>query len=88
MELTYCELRDKEVINVVDGRRLGHIIDMTLLDSGKICGIVLPGERKLFKGFSSGDTIFIPWSNIMKIGDDAILVELICNTKIIPTPIR
>ena len=34
------------------------------------------GEKKFFKNFSGGESIFIPWSNIVKIGDDVILAEL------------
>lgn len=75
-EITFCELRDKIVINVIDGKRLGHILDMSINLCGKIIGIILPAERKVFKGFAACDTIFIPWRNIVKVGEDAVLVEL------------
>ena len=36
-EMTYCELKRREVINGSDGRRMGHIIDLVFsADSGKI----------------------------------------------------
>lgn len=74
MQLTYCELRRKEVINIVDGRRLGHIIDVVFNICGQIQGFVTPAfKRKLFK---QTDDIFVPWCDIKKIGEDVILVEL------------
>lgn len=76
-EISFCEMREKIVINVIDGKRLGHILDLSINLCGKIIGIILPAERKIFRGFVGGDTIYIPWRNIVKIGEDAILVELI-----------
>lgn len=75
MDVTFVELRCKEVINVVDGRRLGHVSDLVFCcATTKVTGIVVPGERKLFK---SKDDLFIPWKNIQKIGDDVILVQVV-----------
>ena len=76
MEVTFCDLRSKEVVNIIDGRKLGKIVDI-VLDTccAKITGIVVPGDKKLFN-FKTED-LFIPWRNIRKIGDDVILVELI-----------
>jgi YlmC/YmxH family sporulation protein len=76
----YCKLRQKEVVNVQDGARLGFICDL-ILDpcTGKICGIVVPGPSRfsfLFKG--ERDQV-IPWRNIRKIGEDVILVEIDIN---------
>ncbi len=75
MEITFCDLRAKEVINIIDGRKLGKIVDI-VFDSrcAKVCGIVVPGDKKLFN-FKNED-LFIPWKNVNKIGDDTILVEL------------
>ncbi len=69
-------LSAKIVINVCDARKLGHITNFEIeLCSGKICAIFVPGEFSLFNFSSRGD-IRIPWENIKKIGEDAILVEL------------
>lgn len=77
MESTFLELRCKEVINIVDGTRLGHIVDVVLdLASGKICGIVVPGNKTIFSFLKGGNDLFIPYSQICKIGADTILVEL------------
>jgi len=37
----------------------------------------VPGKKNFFKSFTNADNIFIPWNNIIKIGSDVILVELI-----------
>ena len=76
IDYTFCELREKEVVNMADGRQLGRIVDLGLHCTGRIVGIIVPGERRLFKNFIGGDSIFIPWQCVVKIGDDVILVEL------------
>jgi len=70
------DLRIKDVINVLDGRRLGGLIDVELdHDTGKIKSIVVPGPTKLFGLMGGGGDIVIPWEHIRKIGPDCILVE-------------
>lgn len=75
-DVTFCEMREKEVVNTVDGKKLGRILDMVFTCNGDVLGIVVPGEKRLFKNIAGGDSIFIPWKNITKIGEDTILVEL------------
>ncbi len=74
-EMTFCELKRREVINGSDGRRMGHIIDIVFTaDSGKIKGIILPyGKRGLF---GKSQDLYVPWQCIQKIGEDVILVEI------------
>ena len=68
-------LKDREVINVCDGRRLGYVCDAQLdLCSGRLTAIIVPGECN-FLGFSKGDDILSPWACIERIGDDIILVK-------------
>lgn len=77
MESSFLELRCKEVINVVDGRKLGHIIDIVFeLQSGRITGLVVPGNCNFWNVFNKNNELFIPYSQICKIGEDSILVEL------------
>ena len=75
-DLTFCELRGKEIVNVVDGKRLGRINDIALSCNGKVIGIMAPGGKSGLKSFTGKDSVFIPWQNIRKIGDDVILVDL------------
>lgn len=74
-EMSYCELKRREVINGSDGRRMGHIIDLVFsVADGKIKGIILPyGKRGVF---SKAQDLFVPWQCVQKIGEDVILVEI------------
>ena len=77
MESTFSELRKKQIINIVDGKLLGHITDLVIDDNcGKIIGLIVPGNKKIWGIFSTNENIFIPYVNICKIGEDVILVEL------------
>ncbi|HHW70941.1 MAG TPA: YlmC/YmxH family sporulation protein [Clostridiales bacterium] len=70
------DFRQKEVININNGKRLGYVIDMEFnLYEGRITAIVVPGGNKIL-GFLKGDgDIVIPWEKIKRIGDDVILVD-------------
>lgn len=70
------DFKHKEVINIVDGKRLGYVQDVNAnLESGIITSIIVPGNTKIFNMFSNND-IVIPWENIKCIGEDIILVEV------------
>ena len=74
-ETTFNEMREKEIINLFDGKRLGRVIDIVFnCQDSTVLGIVVPPIKKLFARKS--DDIFIPLSLIEKIGDDCILVKL------------
>lgn len=75
--LSYCELRAKEVINVIDGKRLGRIIDIIFSsrDCGEIKGIIVPYVRRAF--FARREEVFVPWNCIRKIGEDVILLDMV-----------
>ena len=76
MDVTFLELRCKEVINIIDGKRLGRIIDILFeCKTGKICGLIVPGDRSL-NIFRRSEDILVPWKNILRVGEDVILVEL------------
>ena len=85
METSFCELRGKEVINISDGKRLGHIIDIVFdTKCGRLLGIVVPCYNKSWNIFKAGDDIFIPFNCICKFGDDAILVQIYIQNQSIP----
>jgi len=74
--LKTSDLRQKEVINVVDGRRLGPITDIEIdIETGRLTAIVVPGPGKFLGIFGRNDDVVIPWEKINKIGLDVILVE-------------
>lgn len=79
------DLRNKEVVNVCDGAKLGYIVDVIFdVCDGRITAIVVPGESCGVLGLSHREDITIPWCNIEKIGEDIILVKL--DAPACPTP--
>lgn len=77
METSFNELRCKEVVNMIDGRRLGHIIDMVIeLSSAKVLGFVLPGQKSGWNIFKPSEQLFVPYGCVVRIGEDTILIEL------------
>jgi YlmC/YmxH family sporulation protein len=75
-EMSFCELRCKQVINVIDGKFLGRICDVVFSrGSAKVLGFVVPGDG-IFRIFRKRADIFIPFERICKIGIDVVLIEL------------
>ena len=73
MEISFTQLRTKEVINTLDGRRLGRVSDVVLCyPENKWIGLVVPGGR----GFSRRQELFLELKQIVKIGEDVILVNV------------
>ena len=73
MELTFSELRAKDVINTQDGRKLGRVCDVALCyPENRWIGIIVPSS----KGFFKKEELFIELKNIVKIGEDVILVNV------------
>ncbi|MBT2708219.1 YlmC/YmxH family sporulation protein [Pseudomonas sp. ISL-84] len=66
----------KDVVNVADGRKLGNIGDIDInINTGKIEAVVIGGAGKVLGFFGKDEDIVIPWKNILKIGEDVILVR-------------
>lgn len=73
MELSFSELRAKEVINTQDGRKLGRVCDVVLCyPENKWIGLIVPSGR----GFGKKQELFLELKNIVKIGEDVILVNV------------
>ena len=81
MELTFSELKKRDVINIVDGKSLGRIVDLRLrFPEGKLSGIYVPGRKTgFFSRIFDKSTIYVDESRIIKIGGDVILVNLKCS---------
>lgn len=74
--ITTCDLRNKEVVNICDGVRLGYPSDFEFdTQDGRISALIVPRSGGLF-GLLQGDAIMIPWHRIECIGSDVILVRL------------
>jgi len=71
------ELREREVVNILDGKRLGLASDLEIeMETGKIKAIIVPGPGKFLWLFGKNEDFVIPWERILKIGVDVILVDL------------
>lgn len=71
------ELREKEVVNIRDGSRIGNIIDVELdLVNGIVRTLIMPSPGKLFNFFGKNQDLIIEWKDIIKIGTDVILIDI------------
>lgn len=71
------DFQTKDVINIVDGKKLGQVSDLELdLRQGRIESIVVPNHSRFFGFFGGGEDMVIPWRSIVKIGLDVVLVKL------------
>lgn len=71
-----CDLREKEVVNLCDGTRLGCPSEFEFcVSDGKIAAMIVPRPSG-FLGLSHANDLAIPWDKIECIGEDAILVRL------------
>lgn len=69
------DLQIKDVVSVLDGKRLGRIVDIELDDKGLINYFVVE-PRRFFRFFGSDQEVNINMNQIKKIGEDVILVEI------------
>lgn len=75
--MTFTELKQKDVVNIRDGRRLGRPIDLVLNDTACVEALVVPlpgGFLNLLKQEKEG--CLVPWERVLRIGDDVILVDI------------
>lgn len=70
------DLRNKEVINVNDGTRLGYVCDVGIdtMDAKLTC-LVIYGKPRLFGLLGKETDKVIQWEDVKTIGDDTILVH-------------
>ena len=66
------DLQHKEIVNIVDGKRVGIIIDVIVDEKGYINTLVLEDRRG--RKFSR-EEYNVMWNQIVKIGDDIILID-------------
>lgn len=70
------EIKNREVIHVRTGRRLGYVNDFEVdTTNALLLGIIIFGHLKFFGILGREDDLFIRWDEIKVIGDDTILVD-------------
>lgn len=71
------DLKQKEVINECDCKRLGFVSDIIFDEcSGCIQAIVVPGHGKLCGLFARESEYIIPYKCVRQIGSDIVLVKI------------
>ncbi|OIJ13246.1 hypothetical protein BKP37_12135 [Anaerobacillus alkalilacustris] len=72
------EIQAKEIVNVSNGKVLGHIGDLDInLEEGTVDSLIIGGTGRMLTFLGGKESeIVIPWANIVKIGSDVILVRL------------
>lgn len=87
MNCCVTDLREKEIINLKDGCRLGSVCDIEIdTCTGRVLALIVFGKSK-FMGFGGRqEDIRIAWEDIEVIGDDTILVRFDCPESCNPTP--
>ena len=72
-----CELREKEVINICDGEKLGNVCDIEFEErTGKIIALIIPGPCKILGIIGRDQEYIIPYECVQRIGADVVLVEI------------
>lgn len=69
------DLQIKDVVSLIDGRRLGRIVDIELEENGRIKYFIVE-QKKFFRFFGNSTEVNVNMEQIKKIGEDVILVEI------------
>ena len=70
------DLRDRDVVNVNDGKRLGVISDVDLnIENGTVKAIIIPGAGGFMGVLGKKHDLVISWDKVIKVGVDTILVD-------------
>lgn len=72
-----CDLKQREVINVVNAERLGYVYDVDIeFETGRIRSLIIPNRRGVFGFFSKRNDYVIPWEKIVAVGREIVLVRM------------
>lgn len=70
------DLQSKDVVSLKDGKKIGRIIDVEISAEGKIQYMMIE-QRKMVRSFvMGGSDTTISFTQISKIGEDVILVDV------------
>lgn len=71
------DLQSKDIVALEDGKKIGNIIDVSIDEKGNMVALIIQKSKFLNNIFSSQNEIEIKWSQVKKIGEDVILVNMI-----------
>lgn len=73
--MNLSDLQNKDIVNIIDGKKIGNIIDARFnIGSGVIEKLIIEPTKSLFSLKNS--ELEINFSEIKKIGEDVILIEI------------
>lgn len=76
MDVRFSDLRDREVINIATGSRLGYVGDVVLdLKEGRVAALIVPGPARFFGLLGRESDYVLPWSSVKQMGGDIILID-------------
>ncbi len=85
MICSLTDLKNKEVINIKNGAKLGYVDDVEIdTDKASVLALIVFGRPRFFGIFGRDDDIIIKCTDIELIGEDTILVafdEIVNRTK-------
>jgi YlmC/YmxH family sporulation protein len=76
--MTCCfeDLRNKEIIHLKTGSKIGYVDDVVFeTRTAKVCDLIVHGRARFFGLFGREEDCVIPWGDIDIIGEDTILVS-------------
>jgi len=68
------DLQSKKIVSITTGRNIGNIVDVEVNLDGKIESLIIEFNKSIFSLNRESDTKIL-WSEIVKIGEDVILVK-------------
>lgn len=68
------DLQMKKIINISSGKSIGNIVDVNVLEDGRIESFVIDSSKAFFS-FNKDSENIVLWNDIDKIGEDVILVR-------------
>lgn len=75
-------LLNKDVVNVRTGENIGCVCDI-LVDTtcGMVSKILVPINKNVLSFFGKNEFYYISWCDIVKVGEDLILIDAIIRPK-------
>ena len=69
------DLQNKDIVNMIDGKNIGNIIDVNIAENGTILSFIIEPSKGMFRMFNKNQITEIAWSSIKRIGEDVILIN-------------
>ena len=71
------DLQNKNIINLIDGKKMGNIIDINIDETGKVTELIVEKQKFNFFNIINNKEIIIKWDQIDKIGEEVIFVRVV-----------